>query len=98
MPYKGTRGSEWSDANVLCPCFKAANVKAKTMVCEGAAAGSTIMFSLKHPEGFRLFRKRYCERDFRACPYYRAVEERYFAKEGMEVPCFGNGSRGAARC
>ena len=97
MPYKGTRGTEYSDVDVVCPCFKAANSKDKLMVCEGAAAGSKIVFCLKQKERYQLFRRRFCERDYRACPYYRAVEDRCFADERRGVPYYGKRARSEAR-
>ncbi len=77
MPYEGSRGSQYSDTDVRCPVFRAANDKKRTMICEGAIPGTRIRFSLRAESRYAKFRRDYCEGDYERCPYYRAVEERY---------------------
>lgn len=70
-------GTQYSDVNIKCPFYKAANDKKRTLICEGAESGTQIRFSLRQGERYQRYRERYCEGDFESCPYYRAADRKY---------------------
>lgn len=76
-PGQGAEGTQYSDVDVKCPCFKSANDKKKTVICEGAVEGTRIRFSLRQRKRYEAYRRTYCEDAYGRCPYYRAVDESY---------------------
>lgn len=72
----GKNGTQYSDVDVRCPCFKAANDTKKTLICEGALEGTRIRFSLRQKKRYDTYRRCFCEGAYENCPYYRAVEAR----------------------
>ncbi len=65
--------SSYASADVLCPFYRRDDPKTSSLTCEGALPGSSVKSHLGSRDGLQEVLRKYCCRDYTACPWYHIV-------------------------
>ena len=78
--------SEAGAGDALCPFFRGAMIKSfswgSKVMCEGPVAASTLTMRFEGVYGYKQYRAKRCDGQFRSCPVYIGLSAKY----GGETP------------
>ncbi len=67
----------YTSADVLCPYYEKDIPQTCSIVCEGILPGSRIKCYFQNRRAIQWHMGKYCAKDYRTCPWYVVMTDRY---------------------